>query len=91
MIQCICFIHLPPAIYTQARELTAHTTNTIPVVRSGFPIPTSGETSPPNPNETAPNNAEALPEDSLPLSMARVVEEVKQRPNEKRMPSIKPS
>ena len=72
----------------QKSEHTAHTTNTLPVAYSGLPIPTNGETMPPNANETAPNNAEALPDNSLPSSIARVVEEVKQRPRENRMPII---
>ena len=75
----------------QAREHTAHTTNIIPKVYSGFPRLTKGEAIPPKANETAPNKADALPEYCLPLSIAKAVDEVKQNPNEKRIPSINTS
>lgn len=75
----------------QRREHTAQTTKTIPVECIRFPMPTKGETTPPKAKETDPSNADALPEYIRPLSIASVVEEVKQSPNEKRIQSINTS
>ena len=78
-------------IQAHIRTQNPQTTNRIPVVLSWSPRPTNGDTNPPKAKETAPNKAEALPEYCRPLSIAKVVAEVKQRPRENRIPRIKHS
>ena len=62
-------------------QTNAHTEpvkNRTPVETIIFPSPTSGDTTPPKANPNAPSKAEAIPAFARSLSIAKVLEAVKQ-------------